>query len=104
MPPPKLQTDQSLIDPNDSCVLFIDFQEALLARLPVAEQLKIRANIRLLAKSVSEIGLPMFVFRYALPGAAGALFEELKTVAESAIDGRRLSRSIVRLGPIVITC
>jgi len=85
MPPQKIQTYQSLIEPNDGSVLFIDFQEAMLARLPSTEQLKIRTNISLLAKNVSEIGLPMFFFRYSLPDKAGALIEELKTVAESAV-------------------
>jgi len=85
MPPQKIQIYQSLIEPSDSSVLFVDFQEAMLARLPSTEQLKIRTNISLLAKCVSELGLPMFFFRYALPDKAGALIEELKTVAESAV-------------------
>jgi len=80
MPPQKNKP----IEPNDSSVLFIDFQEAMLARLPRTKQLKIRTNISLLAKNVSEIGLAMFFFRYALPDKAGEPIEELKTVAGSA--------------------
>ena len=84
MSPRKIQTYQSLIDPNDSSVLFIDYQEAMLTRLPNTEQLRIRTNIGFLAKGVSEIGLPMFFFRTAIPDEAGTLIEELKTIAESA--------------------